>query len=34
VIIIHLFQGEIGAGVQALEQENPTELIQARQNIA
>jgi len=34
VFIVHLFQGEIGAGVQALEQENLTELIQAHQNIA
>ena len=33
VIIIHLFQGEIGTGVQALILKNPTELIQAHQNI-
>jgi hypothetical protein len=34
VVVIHLFQGEVEAGAQALEQESPTEMIQARQNVA
>ena len=34
VVVIHLFQGEIGAGVQALKQKSHTEMIEARQNIA
>lgn len=34
MVVIHLFQGEVEAGVQALKQESPTEMIQARQNVA